>query len=171
MKCRNCCTLLYQSDRLESELSLLQSKDDKVTDYTERISEQFVTQFRTYQDDLNEQLISPLSGNLTRYRFKYSVYGVSLGRLSLFAVTIITFETTHSSIITVNFLCLIHRILMIRLSIKYSLLRCLAGIILESHGQGNSNISPRLQSENLTNISWNCPLSKLINIKFLDESF
>ena len=78
MKCRNCCTLLYQSDRLESELSLLQSKDEKVTDYTERISEQFVTQFRTYQDDLNEQLISPLSGNLTRYRFKYSVYGISL---------------------------------------------------------------------------------------------
>ena len=85
---------------MESELSLLQTKDSKVTDYTERISEQFVTQFRTYQDDLNEQLISPLSGNLTRYQFRFSGYGRSLSassytcsikELSLFAVSIIIF--------------------------------------------------------------------------------
>ena len=117
---------------MESELFLLQSKDGKVTDYTERISEQFVTQFRTYQDDLNEQLISPLSGNLTRYQFKCSGYGrpisassckCGIGELSLFAVSIFISLSNTGIIVIVGQLIIFSLISMknvMSLSIKYT---------------------------------------------------
>ena len=117
---------------MESELFLLQSKDGKVTDYTERISEQFVTQFRTYQDDLNEQLISPLSGNLTRYQFKCSGYGrpisassckCGIGESSLFAVSIFISLSNTGIIVIVGQLIIFSLISMknvMSLSIKYT---------------------------------------------------